>query len=230
MKSSNNLPPFLELEAFRRSVNRKLWFGMGSLAAVAIAATTGGFLTLLRPIPVVMLDGRGRPVLFEDTITPRLQMEEARVEYFGQHFLRHFMGLNGAHREDDLATAWNLMTPDLRRVAMHDAKTQKPTTAGWMAPVRTEFEPLSMRVGRYDPEDTEAEIPVVAFGKLVPQDTPNEGAPSALNQPYFFVRLVLQRVPVTKVTLFGLLVAYAEPKYFESQEALEVFVLRSQDG
>src|SRR5688572_8447380 len=108
------LPPRLELEAFRRSVNRKLWSAIGILALIAGGCVFLALLAVIRPIPVLAFDARGRPILFEDTVTPRLQLSNMRIEYFAQEFLEKFVGIDSANVTDDFSAALNMMTPRLR--------------------------------------------------------------------------------------------------------------------
>src|SRR5688572_31940087 len=97
------LPPRLELEAFRRSVNRKLWFAVGSLGLVALGCVMLALLAIIRPIPVLAFDARGRPILFEDTVTPRLELSNMRIEYFAEVFLEKFVGIDSANVTEDFS-------------------------------------------------------------------------------------------------------------------------------
>src|SRR5688572_10393619 len=116
------LPPRLELEAFRRSVNRKLWFAIGFLGMVALGCVLLALLAIIRPIPVLAFDAKGRPLLFEDTVKPRLQLSDLRIEYFAEQFLEKFVGIDSANISDDFSAALNMMTPRLRRIVIGEGK------------------------------------------------------------------------------------------------------------
>ena len=77
----------LELDVFRRSVDRRLWLGMGMLALVALGALCVALALAVRPLPVIAFDTTGRPIVFQDTRTPALAMDELRVKAFVRDFL-----------------------------------------------------------------------------------------------------------------------------------------------
>src|SRR5262252_7638752 len=114
------LPPRLELEAFRRSVNRKHWFAIGALGVVALGCLVLALLAIIRPMPVLAFDARGRPILFEDTVTPRLELSKVRIEYFAEHFLEKFVGIDSGSISEDFTESLNMMTPRLRRIVIDE--------------------------------------------------------------------------------------------------------------
>src|SRR5687767_6055134 len=146
------LPPRIELEAFRRSVNRKLWFAVMTLAVVALASLALTVLAIIRPMPVLAFDARGRPILFEDTVTPRLQLSNMRIEYFAELFLEKFVGIDSTNITEDFSAALNMMTPRLRRIVMQDGQELERKRKHQDANLKSRFEEVQIRMGEYDPE------------------------------------------------------------------------------
>lgn len=222
-------PELTELEAFRRSVNRKLWAGMGGLTAVAIMALGVALVAFARPIPVVVLDGEGRPVLFEDTVTPRLRMENVRVEAFSEAFLERFACVDSLDVAEDFSKALNMMTPRWRRVVLGEPKEAERRAKYKELNLKSRIQKLDLKIAPYNPDDSSAVIYVVATGVL--RFTPKMGvladSPDHQMDQYVYAELALQRVPVARESIHGLLVDYVHVRYFDSAEALEVEVLRA---
>ena len=193
------LPPRLELEAFRRSVNRKLWGAIGLLGAVALGCVLLALLAIIRPIPVLAFDARGRPILFEDTVTPRLELTNLRIEYFAEQFLERFVGIDSANISEDFAASLNMMTPRLRRIVIDEGKELERKKKHQDSNLKSRFEDVQVRIGRYDPEAPDERVHLIAFGRMVFE--PKLGGLAERAQPveqYFFAQLVLVRVPITQ--------------------------------
>ena len=89
-------------------------------------------LSIIRPIPVLAFDQRGRPILFEDTFTPRLQLSNVRVEYFADQFLDKFVGIDSANITDDFSAALNMMTRTAATDYDHDGIHMNSVDTGWV--------------------------------------------------------------------------------------------------
>ncbi len=225
-------PHFLELEAFRRSVNRKLWVTMAGLLVVALVSLGVALVAFARPMPVVVLDGAGQPVLFQDTVTPRQRMERVRVEYFAGAFLKQFSAVDSTQVDEQLEAVVNAMTPRLRRIFLSDeseiARRRKHANFN----LKARFEQLKYRIGDFDPEDTDGRIYVVATGRLLFR--PKVGGMGADDDremvQHYYAQLVLQRVPMTRECSHGLQVDFVKTQFFDSADDLEVHLLKEQDG
>src|SRR5687768_18605530 len=110
MNPNELLPPRIELEAFRRSVNRKLWFAVGCLGLVALGCVLVALLAIIRPMPVLAFDARGRPILFEDTVTPRLQLSHVRIENFAEETRAKLSGTDARNLTEGFGRAPNITT------------------------------------------------------------------------------------------------------------------------
>src|SRR5687768_6396884 len=152
MNPNELLPPRIELEAFRRSVNRKLWFAIGCLGLVALGCILLALLAIIRPMPVLAFDSRGRPILFEDTVTPRLQLSNLRIEYFTGLFLEKFVGIDSTNVTEDFSAALNMMTPRLRKIVMQEGKELERKRKNQDANLRSRFEEVQVRIAPYDSE------------------------------------------------------------------------------
>jgi hypothetical protein len=223
------LPPRIELEAFRRSVNRKLWFAIGFLGMVTLASVALALLAIVRPIPVLAFDAKGRPLLFEDTITPRLQLSNLRIEYFAEQFLDRFVGIDSASISDDFSSALNMMTPRLRRIVIDEGKELERKRKHQDANLKARFEELQFKIGPYDADRPDERIHLIAHGRIV--FGPKLGGLTEGAQPisqYFFTQLVLVRVPITKLSIHGLEVDFVHTRLFDSKRELDVFVARER--
>src|SRR5688572_21394573 len=221
------LPPRLELEAFRRSVNRKLWFAIGFLGMVALGCVLLALLAIIRPIPVLAFDAKGRPLLFEDTVKPRLQLSDLRIEYFAEQFLEKFVGIDSANVSDDFSAALNMMTPRLRRIVIDEGKELERKRKHQDANLKTRFEEVEFKIGPYDAERPEERIHLIAFGRMVfgPKlGGLGEGEPIS---QYVFAQLVLVRVPISKLAIHGLEVDFVHSRVFDSESELEAFAARA---
>lgn len=225
-------PHFLELEAFRRSVNRKLWVTMAGLLVVTLMSLGVALVAFARPIPVVVLDGAGQPVLFEDTVTPRQRMAQVRVEYFAGEFLRRFSAVDSTQVDEQLEDVVNAMTPRLRRIFLSDTDEIARRRKHGSLNLKARFEGLKYRIGDFDPDDTDGRIYVVATGRLIFRPKVGdlgEGDEREMVQHYY-AQLVLQRVPVTRDSIHGLQVDFVRTQFFDSANDLEVHLLKEQDG
>jgi hypothetical protein len=224
MNPNELLPPRLELEAFRRSVNRKLWFAIGCLGMVALGSILLALLAIIRPMPVLAFDARGRPILFEDTVTPRLQLSNLRIEYFAELFLEKFVGIDSANISEDFSEALNMMTPRLRQIVMQEGKELERKRKHQDANLKSRFEEVQVRIGPYDPEKPEERVHLIAFGRMTfePKLGGLEDGAKPVEQ-YFFTQLVLVRVPITKLSIHGLEVDFAHTRFFGSKPEMEAF-------
>ena len=223
---------FLELEAFRRSVNRRIWGAIGGLVLITLAALGVALVAFARPIPVVMLDGKGQPVLFEDTVTPRLRMEEVRVEYFCTEFLKAFSAVDSTQVDEQLEAVANQMSPRLRRLFVSDDKELARRKKHAELNLKARFDTLDLKIATFDPDDADARIYVVASGALRFRTKLGELSEDEDHQlvQYYYAQLVLERVPVSRDHIHGLQVDFVRTQFFDSPEALEVHLLKEQDG
>ncbi|MEQ8275142.1 MAG: hypothetical protein RMA76_09250 [Deltaproteobacteria bacterium] len=226
-------PEFVELEDFRRSVNRKIWFAVGGLVFVALAALGVAVVALARPIPVVVFDANWQPVLFEDTVRPRVEMANERVDTFTRHFLEKFSLVDSMDVEEDLSEATAMMTPRLRKIFLADEEEIARRRKTEDLNLKGRFEGLQIRLGDFDPGDVDARIYAVAWGAVVV--TPKihnswaEGeAPE--HRQYYYAQIVLQRVPVSRASIHGLQVHHVKTWWFDSAEDLEVHRLQESEG
>ena len=158
MSNESLIPRYYELEAFRRSVNRKMWFGMGGLLAVAVLSLGLTLIALARPLPVVVFDSRGRPVLFEDTASPRREITDIRIEYFAKDFIESYVGVDSANITDDLEKSLNMMTPALRQAVKTDRKELAGRKSYEGKNIRSFISDWKVRIGKYDPKDLNGKI------------------------------------------------------------------------
>lgn len=218
------LPPRLELEVFRRSVNRKLWAGIGILGVVAVGCLGLTALALIRPMPVLAFDARGRPILFEDTVTPRLQLSDMRIEYFTEQFLEKFVGIDSSNVTEDFSASLNMMTPRLRKVVVAEGTELERKRKHQGSNLKSTFEEVSIRIGEYDPAATGSRIHLIAHGTMT--FGPKLGALAEEDQPveqFFFTQLVLVRVPITKLSIHGLEVDFVHTRFFDTKAELEAY-------
>lgn len=216
---------FYELEEFKRSVNRKLWFMVGGLFLVTILSLLGMMLQITRPLPVVMIDAQGKPVLFEDSVSPQLEMSNIRVEYFMEEFLSDFILVDSSNVSDGLTQALNGMTPRLREVVVADGKEAQRRANYQDKNVRSRFEKIEMQVAEYEPQEREGRIHAIAHGSIVYE--PRVGVGENLRQ-FFYSQLVLDRVPVRKNSIHGLLADFVNTKMFDNEEDMRLYVLKRE--
>src|SRR5689334_17857688 len=114
------LPELTELDAFRRSVNRKIWAVILCLGFLTSGSLLLALITLARPVPVVAFDRDGHPLLFADTITPSRRMDNIRIEAFAREFLERWACVDSANVADDFTRAVNMMTPRYRKIVLSD--------------------------------------------------------------------------------------------------------------
>jgi hypothetical protein len=221
------LPEVTELEEFRRSVNRKLWVAIGGLVLVAVFALALVLITMARPIPVVAFDQEGRALLFKDTVTPRVHLENTRIDYFAKDFLGHFMCVDSLDVSEEFAAALNGMTPRLRKIVLadeHEAARRAQLKSGNL---KSRIVELKTKIGAYDPDQADGRVHMIAWGKL--HYSPRLGGESEMGvDHYYYAQLVLQRVPVSAVSIHGLLVDFAQVKFFDQPAALEAHLLKQE--
>lgn len=218
------LPPRLELEVFRRSVNRKLWVAIAVLGIVAVGSLGLTVVAIIRPMPVLAFDARGRPILFEDTVTPRLQLSDMRIEYFTEQFLEKFVGIDSTNVKEDFSASLNMMTPRLRKIVIAEGTELERKKKHQNSNLKTKFEEVQMRIGEYDPNEVNGRVHLIAYGRVV--FGPKLGGLGEDEEPveqYFFTQLVLVRVPVTKLSIHGLEVDYVHTKFFSSKAEMDAY-------
>lgn len=215
------VPRLTELAAFRRSVNRKMWACIGLITTIGLGGLALAFIAFTRPVPVVMFDGEGRPVLFDDTVTPRVELSLMRVEHFAEAFIERFVEVDSATVEQDFAKALNMMTPRLRQLMLGDPAETQRRQASAHGNLRGAFDELHLRVAEFDPEDVDGRVYLVAHGPLrfAPRFGDVIDGPAEVTQ-HALVELALQRVPVSRGAIHGLLVDYAHTRFFPDAEAL----------
>ena len=227
MRSPAIVPPLTEIAEFRRSVNRKIWIVIGLLGVVTLGSLALALLTFVRPIPVVIFDGQGRPMLFSDTVTPRLQLDRTRIEYFSQTFLETWVGVDSGHVAEDLTDALNMMTPTLREIVLTEGTEAERRKQLAQYNLKTVFADVELRISDFDPEDLTGKIYVIGTGALGfrPKLGPLEAGEGPITK-YFMTELVLQRVPITRLSIHGLLVDYVDTRFFATADDLKVEKLK----
>jgi hypothetical protein len=222
------LPQFTELELFRRSTNRKIWAVIGLLGTVAIGAMFLALLAFARPIPVVAFDKEGHALLFQDTVSPRIKMENVRVEAFAKEFLEKWALVDSANVADLFTAALNMMTPRYRRIVVSDSDEVERRKKRSTLNMKSRFVSFETKISPYASEDVNARIYLVASGKMrfSPQIAGQNEGEEAFK--YFFAELALDRVPVTKESIHGLLVDYVYTRLFDTEEAMNVYALKRQ--
>ena len=225
MSKRKEKPRYYELEVFRRSVNRKLWIGMATLAVVAVLSLGLALIAFARPIPVVAFDSLGRPILFEDTATPRRQLTDIRIEHFAKEFISTYVGVDSASIVEDLEKSLNMMTPDFRNKIAMDKKELAGRKQYENQNIRSVIGDWKVRIGKYDPEDISGKVYLLVSGKMnfEPRFGEMEGEGEVAR--WFVTQIVLQRVPVTKISIHGLLASYCHTRYFDSEDALDKYKL-----
>lgn len=219
---------YYELEQFKRSVRLFLWGALGICAVVAVLALGIALVALAKPIPVVAFDAEGRPIVFEDTMSPRLKLEQVRIEAFAEDFLGHWVGIDSSNLDRDMAGALNMMTPRLREIALHDEAQLQRRLDYDGANVRSRFVELRMKVSPYDAEDGSVRIYLIAWGELL--YTPREGVVQdgqELSQ-HFFSQVAMQRIAITREHPHGLMVDYVNTKFFKDADELRRFSIKRE--
>jgi hypothetical protein len=219
------VPRYYEMEVFRRSINRRMWITMLALFTVALLSLGIALIAFARPVPVVVFDGDGQPVYFEDTRTPRQELTDVRISYMAKEFLSRFIGIDSVQVEDDFARALAMMTPRLRQIVASDKEELERRAAYRGQNVRSVFRDWKVRIGKYDPKDLEGRVFVIVTGRMVFEprfgELEGEGAVSR----YFIAQLAFQRVPVTDLSIHGMLVDFVNTRLFEDEAELKKYML-----
>ena len=223
MSTDTIVPRYYEIEAFKRSVNRKLWIGMVGLALVALLSLGLALIAFARPVPVVVFDQEGRPVLFEDTASPRREITDIRIEHFAKEFITTYSGVDSANIVEDLEKALNMMTPVFRKVISSDQEELATRKKYERQNIRSSFTQWKVRIGKYDPGDVSGKIYTLASGKMTFDPRFGEVEGEGEVSKWFITQLVLQRVPVTKLSIHGLMADYCHTRVFDSKESLEKY-------
>lgn len=227
MRTSTVKPEFVEIEQFRRSVNQKLWVAIGGLVLVAAGALGLAVIALARPIPVVVFDGDWRPVLFEDTVSPRLKLEEERVKAFAEQFLARFSLVDSMDLEEDMEEATAMMTPRLRRIFLADTAELDRRSKLEHANLKGRFESLTVEAAPFDAEDLNARILLVAYGRVGLRPKLQAAWEQEREETqYIHAQVVLERVPITRSSIHGLQVDHVKTWWFDTADALEVHRLK----
>lgn len=216
---------YYEVEEFRRSVNRKLWFVVGGLFVVTLISLLAMMLQITRPLPVVMIDGQGKPVLYEDSVSPQLELSNIRVEYFIEDFLSNFVLVDSSSISTGLTQALNQMTPRLREVVIADGKETERRAKYDGKNVRSRFEQIETQIAEYDPEERDGRVHAIAHGTIVYE--PRVGVGESFRQ-FFYAQVVMDRVPVRKNSIHGLLADFVNTKLFDNEEDMRVYVLKRE--
>lgn len=221
------VPHLTEIGAFRRSVNRRIWAIVAVLGLTTLGALLLALIAFTRPLPVVAFDADGKPLLFADTDTPRMALSRARVEHFVEAFLERFVALDSATIERDYAKALNMMTPDLRTIMLADVAEGRRRASVAAGNLRGELIGLRLEIADFDPDAVDGEVYVVAVAQLrlrprfgAVTDGPHEITRQVLTE------LALQRVPVSKPAIHGLLVDFVHTRFLNDPAAVEAEALR----
>lgn len=228
---SELVPHLTEIAAFRRSVTRRMWVIVALLGLTTLGALLLALLAFTRPVPVVAFDAEGKPLLFADTATPRMALSQVRVEHFAQAFLERYVALDSATIDRDYAAALNMMTPDLRTIMIADADEARRRSSIAVGNLRGELIGLRLEIADFDPDDVDGRVYVVAVGQL--RMRPRFGAvtdgPGEITR-HVLTELALQRVPVSKPAIHGLLVDFVHTRFLEDPAAVEAESLRRTRG
>ena len=222
------LPRLTELEEFRRGVNRKIWAVIGLLGVVTLGSLFLALIAFARPIPVVAFDEKGHPLLFSDTVTPRVKLENIRVEAFAREFLEKWVLIDSANVTDDFTAAVNMMTPRYRRIVLGDAAELERRNKRTSMNLKSRFVAFEPKISPYDAEDVNGKVFLVVSGKM--RFTPKvEGELEGEEAfKYFMTELAIERAPVTKESIHGLLVDYERTHLFDTEEEMNVYALKKE--
>ena len=224
------VPHYYELEEFRRSVNRKIWFVIAFLGVVTLCSLFFAVLSFIRPIPVVVLDKGGQAALYTETASSRQSMDEVRINYFTKEFLQSFIGVDSVLVQDDLQKALNMMTPVFRKLIKANDEELARRAEFKDRNVKSHFEDQKITLGKYDPNASTGKIYLLAQGKIVFEPRfgsvePAQGGAEPELARWFVSQIVLQRVSVTELTIHGLLVDFCQTKYFPTKDDLDKYKL-----
>jgi len=220
------IPRYYEVETFRRSTNRKIWFGMIGLVVVAMTSIFLALVALARPIPVVVFDNEGQPTLFTDTRLPRQTLTDVRIEYFCRDFIKKWVGVDSAAINEYLEESLKMMTPRRREIIINDEAGLTKRNGYHEKNIKTFFPEWKVRIGRYDPQDLSGIIHVLVNGRVTFE--PRFGEMESGDSPvyrWFQSQLVLQRVPVSLVAIHGLQVDFEQTKFFDSEDDLNAYIM-----
>ena len=220
------IPKYYEIETFRRSTNKKIWFGMIGLVAVALTSIFLALVALARPIPVVVFDNEGQPTLFTDTKLPRQTLTDVRIEYYTRDFIKKWVGVDSAAINEYLEESLKMMTPRHREIIINDEAGLAKRNSYHEKNLKTFFSNWKVRIGRYDPQDLSGLVHVLAVGKVTfePRFGEMESGDSLVYR-WFQSQLVLQRVPVSLVSIHGLQVDFEQTKFFDSEDDLNAYIM-----
>ncbi len=229
-KEPTIVPRYYELEQFKRSVNRKIWFVIAFLGVVTLCSLFFAVASFIRPIPVVVLDKEGKASLFTETASSRQPMDEVRINYFTKEFLQRFIGVDSVLVEEDLEKALNMMTPVFRKLIKENDSEIARRGQFKDKNVRSHFADLKITLGKYDPNAPNGKIYLLVQGKIVFEPRfgsaePAQGGEESELARWFVSQIVLQRVSVTELTIHGLLVDFCQTKYFPTKEDLDKYKL-----
>ena len=222
---------YYEIEDVRRSVNRKMWVVITVLSVMSLFSLLSAIIAYARPLAVVAFDTDGKPMLFKDTISPRQTMTDIRVKYFAKKYTETLMGINSASLDKDLAQALNWMTPEQRYLYMNDEQYEEELERRRefrekKVQLRTSFPKMEVRIGKYKPEQLDGRIYVLVIGQMIFEPIMGKWTEQEEIRKYFMAKIVLQRVPVTEISIFGLLVHYVEQHIFEDQQEYEQYLVK----
>ncbi len=217
---------YYEIEALRRAGSLKQWVVIAFLGVTSLASLLIAFLSIMRPIPVVAFDRDGRALVFNDTYTPALEMTKVRADWFIRYFLSKYLTVDSTRLDEDLTTALNLMTPDLRDIVMEDGGEVERRKKYQGGNVRSRLEDFELRIGDFDPMG-KAPIYAIGWGKHVFEPVFG-GTDKDKAVRWLFVKLQIDRYAVTKLSPHGLLVHYVEWKSYDSEPELNVELLKVQ--
>jgi hypothetical protein len=217
------IPKYYEFEQMRRSINRKYLPAVIISLFLALVSMGIAFLAFARPIPVVVFDSAGKPILFEDTATPRMTMDDIRVTWFTKEFIKKWVGVDSARIDEDLHESLAMMTPVFRGIVIkEDAEVEKRAQYK-NANLRALFDDWDVRIGKYDPEDFEGKIHTLVTGRMVfePRFGQVEPGPDGeVNiQSWFLAEVIVQRTPVRTNSVHGMLVRYAHTTMFDTRKS-----------
>lgn len=207
--------------------NRKFWIlGICVISACAVTLYVS-LATLWRPVPVVVFDSSGKPILFRNTNDHTETLTDVRLSYFVKDFTQKWVGIDSGTLTRDFADALNMMTPELRQITETENNEGKRRSKYINANITTKFSEVTLKSQEYDPNDPSARITGYIWGTLnyEPKVSGSDTGSEPVSQ-YFLSAFIVQRTPVTESKIHGLAVEYFETHLFDSKSDFENHVLK----
>ena len=225
-----NTPKLIEVEEFRRSVNRKIWFVIFLLCGISTFSLFLVFMNAVKPIPVVVIDSEGRPIVFSNTVTPHQTISDHRIRGFTKEFMARFVGIDSLAIKKDLTHALNMMTPTLRTILAKDNDYIRRRNKYEDANLQSRFESMNIKIGDYDERNTTDPIYLIVTGKMSfsPRLGDVQGTAEQELSQYYLTQLQIQRQPITENNPYGLLTHYVHTEFFNTEDELKLYALKKK--